>query len=274
MKAVRPPAVAGCFYPDDAAMLRAVVEDFLETASCRTGAGWPKAIIAPHAGYIYSGPVAASAYITLGPARGRIERAVVIGPSHFVPFQGIAAPRAEVFETPLGPVPVDAAAIAAIGDLPQVTLADGPHLDEHSLEVQLPFLQVVLGTFAVVPLAVGEARPAEVAEVLGRLWGDEATVVVVSSDLSHYHSDEQARRLDSATAGLIEAFQGERLGPEDACGFMAVAGLLAEARARRLKVERLDLRTSGEVSGLRHRVVGYGAWAFHEDPATRLRATA
>ncbi|MFQ5773962.1 MAG: AmmeMemoRadiSam system protein B [Kiloniellaceae bacterium] len=273
MKAVRPPAVAGSFYPDDPAMLRAVVDDFLEGARPAPCAQWPKAIIAPHAGYIYSGPVAASAYATLTPAAGHVERVVLVGPSHFVPFRGVAAPRAEAFTTPLGEVPVDSAAVEAIRDLPQVTIADGPHGEEHALEVQLPFLQVVLGAVAVVPLAVGDARPAEVAEVLARLWGGAETLIVVSSDLSHYHPEDVARRMDDATATAIEALEGARLGPEDACGFLAVAGFLAEAKARRLRVERLDLRTSGDVSGFTRRVVGYGAWAFR-DNGTGPAATA
>lgn len=273
MRHIRPAAVAGSFYPDDPGMLRAVVEDFLDAVPSPSGAARPpKALIAPHAGYIYSGPVAARAYATLAPAKGRIERVVLIGPSHFVPFRGIAASGIEAFATPLGEAPVDGTAIAAIRDLPQVTIAEAPHLDEHCLEVQLPFLQVVLGEAAIVPLAVGEARPAEVAEVLDRLWDGQATLIVVSSDLSHYLADEAARCRDRATAAAIEAFEGARLGPEDACGFLAVAGFLAEARARALTVERLDLRNSGELSGLTRRVVGYGAWAFR-DAAMGTRPT-
>jgi AmmeMemoRadiSam system protein B len=262
MTAIRPAAVAGSFYPDDPAVLRAVVEDFLAEAPQAPGADWPKAVIAPHAGYVYSGPVAAQAYAKLKPAAGRVTRVVVIGPSHYAAFLGLAAPAAEAFETPLGRVPVDAAAIDAILDLPQVTLADGPHLREHALEVQLPFLQAVLGDFAVVPLAVGEAAPAQVAEVLARLWGGAETVIVVSSDLSHYHADAEARRLDAATAAAIEAFAAGRLGPEDACGYRAVAGLLVEAAARGLTIERLSLQNSGDTGGHLREVVGYGAWAL------------
>ena len=262
MTTIRPAAVAGSFYPDDPAVLRAVVEDFLAEVPQAPGADWPKAVIAPHAGYVYSGPVAARAYAKLKPAAGRVMRVVVIGPSHYAAFSGLAAPAAEAFDTPLGRVPVDAAAIDAILDLPQVTLADGPHLREHALEVQLPFLQAVLGAFAVVPLAVGEAAPAQVAEVLARLWGGAETVIVVSSDLSHYHADAEARRLDAATAAAIEVFAAGRLGPEDACGYRAVAGLLIEAAARGLTIERLDLRNSGDTGGHLREVVGYGAWAL------------
>ena len=269
MTTIRPPAVAGSFYPDDPAILSAVVEDFLAEVPGPPGDGplhdgWPKAVIAPHAGYIYSGPVAASAYARLKRAAGRVRRVVVIGPSHYAAFPGIAAPATEAFETPLGRVPVDAAAIAEIRDLPQVTIADGPHIQEHSLEVQLPFLQAVLGDFAVVPLAVGEAGPAQTAEVLARLWGGAETAIVVSTDLSHYNAHEVARRLDAATAAAIEAYQAERLGPRDACGYQALAGLLVEARARGLAIERLDLRNSGETGGHMREVVGYGAWALCE----------
>ena len=264
MTTIRPPAVAGSFYPDDAAMLSAVVEDFLAEVPVPPGADWPKALIAPHAGYIYSGPVAASAYARLKPAAGRVRRVVVIGPSHYAAFPGIAAPASEAFETPLGRVAVDAAAIEAIRDLPQVTITDGPHIREHSLEVQLPFLQAVLGEFAAVPLAVGEAGPAQTAEVLARLWGGAETVIVVSTDLSHYHPHETARRLDAATAEAIEAYAATRLGPNDACGYQALAGLLVEAEARGLAIERLDLRNSGETGGHMREVVGYGAWALQE----------
>ena len=269
MTTIRPPAVAGSFYPDDPAVLSAVIEDFLAEVPGPPGDGplhdhWPKAVIAPHAGYIYSGPVAASAYARLRPAAGRVRRVVVIGPSHYAAFPGIAAPAAEAFETPLGCVPVDAAAIAEIRDLPQVTIADGPHIQEHSLEVQLPFLQAVPGDFAVVPLAVGEAGPAQTAEVLARLWGGAETAIVVSTDLSHYHPHETARRLDAATAEAIEAYAATRLGPNDACGYQALAGLLVEAEARGLAIERLDLRNSGETGGHMREVVGYGAWALQE----------
>lgn len=262
MTAVRPAAVAGSFYPGDPAVLRAVVEDFLAEVPQAPGTDGPKAVIAPHAGYIYSGPVAAHAYARLRPVAGRVSRVVVIGPSHYAAFAGLAVPAAEAFETPLGRVPVDSAAIAAVAELPQVSVTDGPHLREHALEVQLPFLQAMLGAFAVVPIAVGEAGPAQVAEVLARLWGGLETAIVVSSDLSHYHADAEARRLDAATAARIEAFEIERLGPQDACGYRPVAGLLVEAAARGLAIERLDLRNSGETAGHMREVVGYGAWAL------------
>ncbi|MFQ6018372.1 MAG: AmmeMemoRadiSam system protein B [Kiloniellaceae bacterium] len=264
MTGIRPPAVAGSFYPDEPAILEAVVADFLAEACGMPGRQSPKAIIAPHAGYIYSGPVAAQAYAALAPAAGDITRVVLIGPAHFVWVSGIAAPGVEAFESPLGRVPLDRPAIAGIADLPQVVITDTPHGDEHSLEVQLPFLQTVLGDFALVPLAVGNAEPAEVAQVLERLWGGAETLIVVSSDLSHYHTYEAAKRRDAETAAAIESLDGGRLGPEDACGCLPICGLLATAARRGLSVERLDLRSSGDTAGPKDRVVGYGAWAFHE----------
>ena len=276
--AVRPPAVAGMFYPDHPAVLRQVVEDFLaeagepEAGGEPAAAAPPKAVIAPHAGYLYSGPVAARAFATLRrAAAGRVRRVVVIGPSHYVAVDGIAAPAVDAFATPLGRVPLDRAAIEAIRGLPGVTIAEAPHRDEHALEVELPFLQVVLGAdrFALVPLVVGDAAPAEVAAVLERLWGEEGdeTLVVVSSDLSHYHDYPTARRLDAETAALIERRDGARLGPARACGHLPIAGLLVLAAARGLAVERLALRNSGDTAGPRGRVVGYGAWAFREGGA-------
>lgn len=261
MAAVRRPAVAGTFYPGDAARLRGLVDDLL--AGAGTSAEEPvKAVIAPHAGYVYSGPVAACAFATLRVVAERIRRVVVIGPAHFVRVRGVAVPTAEAFRTPLGDVPLDRAAIATIQGLAQVQLADAPHAPEHALEVELPFLQAILGDFTLVPLVVGESSPMEIAEVLARLWGGDETLIVVSSDLSHYHDHATARRLDAATAAAIEALD-PRLGPDDACGHLPISGLLIEARRRRLEATRLDLRSSGDTAGPRDRVVGYGAWAFH-----------
>jgi hypothetical protein len=187
---------------------------------------------------------------------------VLIGPAHYVALDGLAAPAAETYATPLGRLRIDRDAIAVIADLPQVAIDDRPHGPEHALEVQLPFLQTVLGEIALVPLVVGRARPAEVAEVLARLWGGGETLIVISSDLSHYHGYETARRRDAATAAAIERLDASGLGPEDACGYLPVAGLIAEARDRGLAVTRLDLRNSGDTAGPRDRVVGYGAWAL------------
>jgi MEMO1 family protein len=257
---IRAPAVAGLFYPAAAGQLRAAVSDLLNSAS-PTGAVTPKALIAPHAGYVYSGEVAAAAFATLRDARG-IERVVVIGPAHYVAVTGVAVPTADAFETPLGRVPVDAPALAAIADLPFVAPSDAAHAPEHALEVELPFLQALLRGFTIVPLLVGNAAAKDIAEVMRRVWGGAETMLVVSSDLSHYHDDATARRLDAATATAIERGDWARLGPNDACGFLAISGLLMEARARGLNGRRLALRNSGDAAGDRTRVVGYGAWTF------------
>jgi AmmeMemoRadiSam system protein B len=258
---IRPPAVAGSFYPDRPDRLSASVEGFLAEAETRP-AGRAKAVIAPHAGYRYSGPVAGRAFAALRPGAAGIRRVVVIGPAHFVPVRGLAVPAAAAFRTPLGDVPLDRAAIEAMLDLPQVRLADAPHQGEHALEVELPFLQIILGSFSLVPLLVGQAHPAEVAEILARLWGGDETAIVVSSDLSHYHDYASATRRDAATAAAIEALE-PTLGPDDACGHLPIAGLLIEAERRGIEALRLDLRNSGDTAGPKDRVVGYGAWAFH-----------
>jgi AmmeMemoRadiSam system protein B len=264
MGAVRPPAVAGSFYPADAGRLRAAVGGYLATADGSRAAAAPKAMIAPHAGYVYSGPVAGHAFAALGDGASTIHRAVVVGPAHFVPFRGIAAPGAAAFRTPLGDVPLDSEAIEALRDLPQVKIADAPHEPEHALELELPFLQAVLGEFALVPLLVGEATTGEVTEVLERLWGGPETLLVISSDLSHYEPYERAKEHDAATAVAIERLDPSSLGPRDACGWLPVAGLLIEARRRGMQVARLDLRSSGDTAGRKDQVVGYGAWAFYE----------
>lgn len=260
MASVRPPAVAGMFYPDDPRELRAMLSEFLSAAA--PAGAVPKAIIAPHAGYIYSGPVAASVYARLKPARGQIKRVVLLGPSHRVPFAGLALPSAARFATPLGEIAVDQEAAERIRTLPQVKVLDRAHADEHSLEVHLPFLQEVLGEFRLVPLVVGEASPQEVGEVLERLWGGPETLIVVSSDLSHYHDYATARRMDAATSEAIERLRYEDIGYDDACGRVPVSGLLYVARQRGLHGKTVDLRNSGDTAGPRHQVVGYGAYAF------------
>jgi AmmeMemoRadiSam system protein B len=257
---VRPPAVAGQFYPGQPERLRAEVARLLAGAAAPETA--TKALIAPHAGYIYSGGVAATAFATLRGAARAITRVVVIGPAHYVPVQGIAIPAVDAFETPVGRVPVDREALAALSDLSFVVEADGPHAPEHALEVELPFLQMVLPCFQLIPLVAGDAEPQQVAEVLARLWGGAETLIVVSSDLSHYHDWETACRLDAATAAAIERGDWASLGPNQACGYLAVAGLLVESGRRRFGARRLVLCNSGDTAGSRDRVVGYGAWIF------------
>lgn len=260
MTAVRKPAVAGLFYPAAPGALKTEVDAFL--AAAKREGGVPKAIIAPHAGYVYSGAIAASAYARLLPARGIVRHVVLLGPAHRVPFRGLAAANVSHFETPLGRIPVDEAALEAIADLPHVGRLDAAHAQEHSLEVHLPFLQAVFDEFLLVPLAVGDATAAEVGEVLERLWGGPETLIVVSSDLSHYHDYATAVALDRATSLAIEALRYEDLDWESACGRVPVSGLLHVARRQRLTAHTVDLRNSGDTAGTRDRVVGYGAYVF------------
>ncbi|MCB1875441.1 MAG: AmmeMemoRadiSam system protein B [Chromatiales bacterium] len=260
MTYIRPPAVAGMFYPDNPEILRRDVLSYLHAAHSQGPT--PKALIAPHAGYIYSGPVAASAYHLAEPLRNTIERVVLLGPSHRVPFHGLAVSNADAFRTPLGDVPLDRASIDALLALPQVSALDAAHAQEHSLEVHLPFLQVILGRFTLLPLVVGQATAGEVDEVLARVWGGDETLIVISSDLSHYHDYTTARRMDRNTSDHIEALQGEALDYEDACGRDPVRGLLHLAARRGLKATTVDLRNSGDTAGPRDRVVGYGAYVL------------
>jgi len=261
MSAIRPAAVAGSFYPAAPRALRSTVQRELRAVQ-RGPQALPKALIVPHAGYVYSGAVAASAYVWIEPLRGRIRRVLLLGPAHRVPVRGLAVPAAEVFETPLGPVAVDREAISEIASLPQVRVSDPAHAFEHSLEVQLPFLQELLGGFALVPLVVGDASPDEVAAVLERLWGGDETLIVVSSDLSHYHDYATARRLDAETTRAIVALRPEALDGDRACGCIPVQGLLLAARAHDLHVTAVDVRNSGDTAGPRDRVVGYGAYVI------------
>jgi AmmeMemoRadiSam system protein B len=223
----------------------------------------PKAIIAPHAGYIYSGPIAASVYALLRPARARIARVVLLGPTHRVAVKGLALPEADGFATPLGTVSVDREAVAAIVKLPQVTISSAAHAFEHSLEVHLPFLQTVLEDFKLVPLAVGYAAPEQVADVLDVLWGGPETLIVVSSDLSHYLNYRDAQATDRRTAAAILGLRTD-ITHEQACGATPVTGLNFAAQRRGLAPQLLDLRNSGDTAGDKSRVVGYGAFAFFD----------
>ncbi|MHC4133717.1 MAG: AmmeMemoRadiSam system protein B [Planctomycetota bacterium] len=248
---VRPPAVAGRFYPVDPVELEEMVERYL--ADARPSGPAPLALITPHAGYIYSGPVAATGYATV---RGPIERVILLGPAHRYPLRGLAGHSAEAFLTPLGPIQVDTP------ELPHTKTLDAAHAGEHSLEVHLPFLQVVLGDFTLTPLVVGDATPGQVTDVLEQLWGGPETLVVISSDLSHFHDYDTAVSLDRATATAIEELRHEAVGPHEACGCRAIGGLLRLAQDKGLKVTTLDLRNSGDTAGPRNEVVGYGSFAF------------
>lgn len=262
MNDTRRPAVAGMFYPADAEGLQDMVQGLL--GPLEAGGEAPKAVIAPHAGFIYSGPVAARAYRVLARARSVIRRIVLLGPSHRVAFDGLALSSARYFATPLGNVPVDQGAYGAIKALPQVHVLDAAHEMEHSLEVHLPFLQLALDDFHLVPIVVGEAAPGAVSEVLDRLWNGPQTRFVVSSDLSHYHDYQTARRLDEVTSQAIESLRFEDIGYDQACGRNPINGLLKLARAHGLKARILDQRNSGDTAGPRDRVVGYGAYALTE----------
>jgi len=262
MASVRPAAVAGMFYPAAPRELAREVDDMLaHSATSGLAPGFPKALIVPHAGYVYSGSVAAEAYDRLRPARGIVRRVVLLGPCHRVPVRGLALPEASAFATPLGQVPIDREAIESLAGLPQVVVSSAVHAEEHALEVQLPFLQRVLGEFSLVPLAVGAATPEQVAEVIDRLWGGAETLIVISSDLSHYHPYEEARAIDRGTTEAILDYSTE-IDHEQACGATPIAGMLLAAKRHRLKVELLDLRNSGDTAGGRGRVVGYAAFAF------------
>jgi AmmeMemoRadiSam system protein B len=257
--AIRPPAVAGTFYPAAPALLGALVDQLLAAVVVPPGAPCPKAIVVPHAGYVYSGPIAATAFARLAPFGDRIERVVLVGPAHRALVHGLASPGAAALRTPLGDVAVDVDALATV---PSVTADPAAHAREHSLEVELPFLQRVVPRARVVPLAVGRASAEDVGTVLEALWGGDETVMVISSDLSHYLPYAAAREVDRDTASRIAALDDDSLRGEQACGAAGLNGLVWVARRKGLRCELLDLRTSGDTAGGRDQVVGYGAFAL------------
>lgn len=265
MQSIRPAAVAGMFYPGTPAVLGAAVRAYLAEARSPAApvASPPKALIVPHAGYVYSGPVAAPAYRRIAAGRGTIRKVILLGPVHRVPIRGLALPSTQAFATPLGTVAVDTDAAAWALEMPQVQVSEAAHALEHSLEVQLPFLQTVLDDFRIVPFAVGDATAEEVAAVIERLWGGRETLIVVSSDLSHYHPYAAARQIDRGTAAAILALDSS-LDHDQACGATPINGLALCARRRDLKPELIDLRNSGDTAGDKSRVVGYAAFAFAE----------
>ncbi|MCX7192123.1 MAG: AmmeMemoRadiSam system protein B [Proteobacteria bacterium] len=259
MPSVRPPAVAGMFYPADAGELAHQVQAFLDRA--RPFDLNVKALIVPHAGYLYSGAIAATAYATLRAVSKKIRRVILLGPTHRVAVRGLALPGADAFETPLGRIKLDQEAAYAISHLPQVVVSAAVHAQEHSLEVQLPFLQSVLADFTLLPLAVGMANADEVAEALESLWGGEETLIVISSDLSHYLPYATSQRVDLETVQAILNLE-QPISHERACGGTPVSGLILAARRHHLTPHLLDLRNSGDTAGDRDRVVGYAALAF------------
>lgn len=260
---VRRPAVAGTFYPADSQELRARLDGLLRTdRKSATASIRPKAIIAPHAGYIYSGPVAAPVYALLKNAAGEIRRVLLIGPAHRVFLRGLALPAADEFATPLGTISLDREAVEKLKKLPQVSVSEDAHALEHSLEVQLPFLQSVLPPFRLVPLVTGDADPEEVAAAIDAVWTDDSTLPVISSDLSHYLDYDRARALDAATGEAI--LRGaDDLAPEQACGCVAINGLMRSLSRRGLRISLVDMRNSGDTAGSRDRVVGYASYVIH-----------
>lgn len=266
MTRTRTAAVAGTFYPADPVVLQHQVDQLLAEATCNTllsAEGFrPKALIVPHAGYPYSGPIAATAYRCLSPVSREISRVILIGPCHRIPLQGLAAPSATAFQTPLGNVPVDRQSIDMLARQSLITLDDDAHQFEHSIEIQLPFLQRVLHEFMLLPLVVGNTPGERVTDVLRRVWGNRETLIVISTDLSHYHSYHEAQRLDKFTSSMIEGFDSHLTG-EQACGNRAVNGLLKRVEEAHLKLKTLDVRNSGDTAGDRDRVVGYGAYVIY-----------
>jgi AmmeMemoRadiSam system protein B/AmmeMemoRadiSam system protein A len=270
MAAVRPAAVAGTFYPGNARALADEVDALLGgTEALAPLVGFPKALIVPHAGYVYSGAVAAGAYDAVRPARGVVRRVVLLGPVHRVAVRGLAVTSAEAFATPLGSIPIDREALASLKDLRQVVTSDAAHALEHSLEVQLPFLQETLGTFSLVPFAVGMASVAEVAQVIERLWGGAETLIVISTDLSHYHAYEEAQRIDGNTISRISGFATD-LDHDEACGATPLNGLLQIAKTKKLSLKLLAACNSGDTAGGRDQVVGYSAFGLYEGGAPSL----
>lgn len=263
--------MAGFFYPGESGELHTLIQDLLSqadrlvTGNLKDSVAQPKALIVPHAGYVYSGLTAACAYRTLLPFRERIRRVILLGPSHRVWLRGLAFPSVDEFQTPLGSVPVETDTREILAAFPQVSIDDAPHRAEHSLEVQLPFLKEVLQEFSLVPFSVGEVSPEEVGDVLDRLWGGTETLIVVSSDLSHYMPYATAVQIDRKTADAVTDLRFP-LQTDQACGGLSINGLLWMARRKNLMPQELDLRNSGDTAGDRDQVVGYGAFAFYEKP--------
>ena len=262
MSQIRQPAVAGMFYPADKESLENDIQHYIEEANYEIDV-IPKAIIVPHAGYIYSGPIAATAYKQIIPFKDKINRVVLLGPSHRVAFNGLAVPKSDIFNTPLGNITIDQESIRLISNLPQVSISEQAHREEHSLEVQLPFLQEILGDFLLTPLVVGNANRHDVAEVIAKLWPDEHTLIVISTDLSHYHEYNEAKQIDQYTSNAIKNLKPDLIDYDNACGRNGLLGLMTVAEEKNLAIDVLDLRNSGDTAGDKNRVVGYGAYVVH-----------
>jgi AmmeMemoRadiSam system protein B len=265
-QAIQPSAVAGLFYSRNPDQLSLDIDEFIAAGRRSESAGLdgcPRAIIAPHAGYIYSGAVAGSAYATLSDYVAKIERVVLLGPPHRFPVRSIAISSAAAFETPLGRVPVDRAEVERLLAVhPTISRLDAAFDGEHCLEVQLPFLQALLDRFTLIPMLVGSAGADQVADLLEPYWDQDRTLIVISSDLSHYLDYAAAQALDRRTSEAIVTLHPEQIAPDQACGCNAIRGLLRLAQRHAALGWLLDLRNSGDTAGPRERVVGYGAYAF------------
>ncbi len=264
MENIRPPAVAGMFYPENPITLKDMIEHDLVQAMSTSVISAPKVLIVPHAGYIYSGSIAASAFALLEPYRHQIKRVIIIGPSHRVGFNGVAISSADAFDTPLGAIPIDKSAQAKLSEVAGVHIFDEAHVAEHSLEVQLPFLQIMLDKFSIVPIVAGDASPQLISKIIETLWGESETLIVISSDLSHYHQYQTAQQLDKITSQAILALDVNTVDSQHACGCVGIKGLLTFALRHPLKASILDVRNSGDTAGSKDRVVGYGAYLFTE----------
>ncbi len=264
MEIIRPPAVAGMFYPKNPYVLSNMIEQNLAQATSTSVATIPKVLIVPHAGYIYSGSIAASAFALLEPYRQLINRVVIIGPSHRVGFNGVAISSVDDFSTPLGSIPIDKEAQAKLSEIAGVHVIDEAHAAEHSLEVQLPFLQFILDQFTIVPIVAGDANPQLIAKIIENLWGGSETLIIISSDLSHYHQYQTAQQLDQTTSHAILGLDVNTVDSQHACGCVGIRGLLTFAQCHPLEASVLDLRNSGDTAGSKDSVVGYGAFLFTE----------
>lgn len=260
---IRPTAVAGSFYPKQASELNTMLDKYLSLETVKIAS--PKAIIAPHAGYIYSGLTAASIYSNVEQIKDKVRRVVLLGPTHRVYVKGIALPTNTHFASPLGNVTLDTQSLNKISKHSFVHYIDEAHEQEHSLEVHIPFLQKVLSDFVLSPILIGEASPGQVAIILNELWGGEETLIVISSDLSHFHDYETAAKTDNKTTQLIENFDYEHIGSKQACGCMPMRGLLKLAQEKNMSIKTIDVRNSGDTAGTKDRVVGYGAYALFEN---------
>lgn len=262
---VRPAAMAGMFYPEQAGPLQDMVKQLLEKAGFSSSAKaiTPKAVISPHAGYIYSGQTAADVYACLKNSKDSIRRVILLGPAHRVGFSGIAGSTASYFSTPLGNIPIDQGLMQKAFQIKGVIPLDEAHAEEHSLEVQLPFLQTVLDDFTLAPFVVGDAPTELTARLLENLWGEDDTLIVISSDLSHFLDYDEACKRDANTASNIESFDGEKIGPYDACGYAPIRGLLKVAQNKNMQIDRMSLCNSGDTAGDKSRVVGYASYALH-----------